>query len=43
MTGGYAYVVYWGMKVDNVMYTKIAIEKEALELKIKEEEEKLKA
>ncbi|CAD8210006.1 unnamed protein product [Paramecium octaurelia] len=42
MTGGYAYVVYWGMKVDQAMYTRIAIEKEALEQKIKEEEDKLK-
>lgn len=31
MTGGYAYVVYWGMKVDQAMYSRIAIEKEALE------------
>ena len=28
MTGGYAYIVYWGMKVDHVMFEKIAIEKE---------------
>ncbi|CAD8121951.1 unnamed protein product [Paramecium sonneborni] len=45
MTGGYAYVVYWGMKVDHVYYTKLAAEKEAkeaLEKQLKEEEEKLK-
>ncbi|CAD8121269.1 unnamed protein product [Paramecium sonneborni] len=45
MTGGYAYFVYWGMKVDHVFYTRLAAEKEAkeaLEKQLKEEEEKLK-
>ena len=28
MTGAYIYLVYWGMKVDHVMFEKIAIEKE---------------
>lgn len=37
ITGIYLWVVYWGVKIDNAMFTKIHAEKELAEQKLKEE------